>query len=257
MPKILSKWRESAWAHHFSTDWIAQQARKQAETVKGRPMRVLDIGLGWGRDMLAVREACKGIELDLYGIEHQPYCVENAREKGIDAFPLDIESEAIPMEDEFFDLITANHVIEHVKELFWIFSEISRTLTKGGIAIIGCPNLGSWHNRLALLMGQQPPGMKTLGPHVRGFTKPAFKEFIECQGFFKLEAYRGGNFYPFPGGKVNSAFSAAFPTLCASQHFLIRRTQKAGTFIEVLKSGVAGITDTPYFRGPVLDGATV
>jgi len=249
---LLNKWRQSAFVHHFSTPWIAEQARKHAATIKGRPVRILDIGLGWARDMLAIRAACAGMELELYGIESQPYCVENAKKEGIDAFPLDIERESIPMDDEFFDIVTSNHVIEHTKELFWIFSEISRVLARGGVAMIGCPNLGSWHNRAALLLGQQPPGMKTLGPHVRGITKPAFKQFIECESFFKLEAYRGSNFYPFPGGKLNYAFSAMLPTLCASHHFMIRRTTKPGTFIEVLDSGVAGITDTPYHRGPVM-----
>lgn len=154
------------------------------------------------------------------------------------------------MADEFFDVVLANHVIEHTKELFWIFAEISRVLVKGGIAIIGCPNLGSWHNRVALLFGHQPPGMKTLGPHIRGITRRAFKQFIECGGYFTLEAYKGSNFYPLPGGNVNRMFAATFPTLCASHHFLIRRTSKPGTFIQVLDSGIPGINDTPYFRGP-------
>jgi len=32
-------------------------------------------------------------------------------------------------------------------------------------------------------------------------------------------------------------------------HFLIRRTERPGTFVEVLDSRVPGIQDTPYFRG--------
>ena len=127
-------------------------------------------------------------------------------------------------------------------------------MKKGGIAIIGCPNLGSWHNRVALLFGGQPPCMKLLGPHVRGITKPAFRQFIERGGYFTLVNWRGSNLYPFPTA-LNKALSPLMPGLCASIHFVIRRTDKPGRFIDVLDSGVPGIADTPYFRGVPSDVA--
>ena len=88
----------------------------------------------------------------------------------------------------------ANHVIEHLKELFWLFGNLSRVLKVGGIAIIGCPNLASWHNRAALLLGQQPPSAKMLGPHVRGITLLGFKSFIEYGGYFEVVRRKGSNF---------------------------------------------------------------
>ncbi len=141
-----------------------------------------------------------------------------------------------------------NQVIEHTKELFWIFSEIARVLKKGGLAIIGCPNLGSWHNRVALLFGMQPPCMKLLSSHVRGITKSGFREMIEDGAYFELTRYHGANFYPFGGG-VNRTLARLFPTLAATHYFILRRTPKIGSYLQVLDRNVQALVDTPYFRG--------
>ena len=71
---------------------------------------------------------------------------------------------------------------------------------------------------------------------------------IEHGGYFKLIRYNGSNFFPFPAG-LNKLMAGMFPTLCASHQFVIQRTEKSGSFLEVLDSGVPGIADTPYYRG--------
>jgi len=231
---------------NFATGRIARWAIDHLRTAPP-PHRVLDIGLGSARDLEAIRDAWPG-DIELYGIEGQPHWIKQANERGIQTSDIDIERQPIPTDGEFFDVVVANHVIEHTKELFWIFGEMSRVLKKGGIAIIGCPNLGSWHNRVALLLGMQPPCMKILGPHARGITRSGFGEFIERGEYFELLQSVGSNLYPFPH-RLNEALSNVVPGLCASMHFLLRRTGQKGSFLEVLDSGVPGIQDTPYFRG--------
>jgi len=78
--------------------------------------------------------------------------VKHAQQQGIVVHSLDIERDRFPYADASVDLIVANQIIEHTKEIFFIFSEISRVLKTGGLAIIGVPNLGSLHNRIALLL---------------------------------------------------------------------------------------------------------
>jgi hypothetical protein len=39
------------------------------------------------------------------------------------------------------------------------------------------------------------------------------------------------------------------PGLCSAVHFVMVRTDKPGTFIDVLDMDIPGIQDTPYFRG--------
>lgn len=251
---------------HFAGEQIVGWCRDYIQRTASSPVRILDIGLGSARDLLAIREACPGAELDLHGIECQEIHIQHARRCGIATYSLNIEKDPLPVEDGYFDIILSNHVIEHTKEIYWIFAEISRALKPNGMAVIGCPNLGSWHNRVALLFGKEPPCMKLLGPHVRGITKSGFRSMIEQGGFFKMVGYNGSNFYPLPPGP-NKFFAAMLPTLCASHHFVLRRTDKSGTFIEVLDLPIPGIGDTPYHRGasatsihaeePVAVGASV
>ena len=249
MTPMLKRWKASVDDLHFATDWIAGWAHRQASTVTQRPARVLDVGMGTGRDLLAIRQRCDGFALKLYGVEGQERYAELAHASGIQTFATDLERIRLPVADGFFDVIVANHVIEHLKELPWFFSEIGRVLTTGGLAIVGCPNLASWHNRLALLFGRQPPGIKVLGPHVRGFTRSGFRRFIETGGYFEVAAVRGSNFYPVPLRWINRALATTLPNLCASMHFAIRRTAKQGSFIELLDAGIPGMADTPYFHG--------
>jgi len=200
---------------------------------------------------LKLKEAFPELEVEIYGIESKQASISMANDNGIISYQLNIEKDPLPFEDEFFNVIIANHVIEHLKEVFWLFSEVSRVLKRNAIAIVGCPNLGSWHNRLALLIGLQPPAIKLLSGHIRGITKPEFKTFIENEGYFQLIGFKGSNFYPLPV-TLNKLASNIFPTLTASIHFVIRRTEKPGLFTTTLTSPIAiknGIGDTPYYRG--------
>jgi SAM-dependent methyltransferase len=245
---VLRRWKIRADALHFATPWIAGWAARQAGQARGRELRVLDVGMGAGRDLLAIR-ARVGAGVKLYGVESQPALVDAARAAGIRTFAVDLERERLPAEDGFFDLVVANHVIEHLKELPWFFSEVGRVLAPGGIVIVGWPNLASWHNRLMLLLGRQPACMKILGPHVRGMTRSGLRQFLEHGGYFEAVAAKGSNFYPVPILWLNRALAAILPGMSASAHLVARRTVKRGSFLDVLDSGILGMGDTPYFRG--------
>ena len=249
MYKFVKQWKNRHDDLHFPTEDLASWCRDHLRRSSGPVYRMLDIGLGTGRDLKAIARSCPEYVLELYGVESRQTWVEQRRADGIATSRLNIEQEALPFSDEFFDIVLSNQVIEHTKELFWIFSEIARVLKKEGLAVIGCPNLGSWHNRVALLFGRQPPCMRLLGSHVRGITKPGFRELIEDEGYFGLIGYHGANFYPF-GGRVNRTLARLFPTLAATHYFILRRTPKIGSFLEVLDRNAGAVFDTPYFRGP-------
>jgi SAM-dependent methyltransferase len=199
----------------------------------------------WGGDLLNLARLAGRRRLHLFGVECGEQHVSAARSKGIEMFNADIERQRIDAGDGFFDIVTANQLLEHTKEIFWIFAEISRTLKSGGMLIIGVPNLASLHNRILLLFGEQPSAVDVLGPHVRGFTPPALRRFVETDGYFEVVKIRGGNFYPFPR-LVSQALSRAFPTMAVAIFLLARRTGKQGSFIDVLRSRCY---DTAYFTG--------
>ena len=110
---------------------------------------------------------------------------------------------------------------------------------------MGVPNLASLHCRIALLFGEQPPVIRVLGPHVRGYVMRSLKEFAECRGYFEVLETRGSNFYPFPPW-ISRILARGFPDLAVSLFFRIQRTAKPGTFAEVLSKIPF---ETRYFTG--------
>jgi SAM-dependent methyltransferase len=227
-------------------------ARYVLEIAAGKTnLRILDIGLGQGKDLINIRERCAeeypGLKLECYGFEYyQPYAAA-ARAQSIHVFAGDVERDRYPFDDQSFDVVVANQIVEHTKDIFWIYSEISRILTPQGFILTGVPNLASFHNRMALLFGIQPTGIEVLGPHVRGFTAGSFIKFIETDGYFVNRAVRGSNFYPFRPA-ISGPLSRLFPLMSFGIFFKTERTEKPGTFIEVLKSR---FFETSYFAGDV------
>jgi SAM-dependent methyltransferase len=240
---VKNSLRPDIFARSEIAGWVGRHLR---ESGSSRP-RVLDIGLGGAEDLAALESAAGTLMIDVLGIECNPKRIAAARAQGIEVHAIDIESERIPVPDASLDVVTANHVIEHLKEVFFFFSEVSRVLKPGGIAIVGFPNLGAWHNRVALLFGAEPPCMRMLGSHVRGITIPGFRRFIEFGGFFAVERVQGRAFYLLPR-RLGAIAGSAVPGLAAAVHFVLRRTNRSGTFIEVLDMGIAGVEDTPYRR---------
>ncbi len=159
---------------------------------------VLDIGAGLGFDLAAARRIRESAEL--HAIEVNSGCVDHLSRQGVQVHQIDLEKERIPLPDGSVDVVLANQVLEHTKEIFWIFHEVSRVLRTGGHFIIGVPNLAAFHNRLLLLAGRQPTPLQNATAHVRGFTKGDILRFAESifPGGYRLRRFGGSNFYPFP-----------------------------------------------------------
>lgn len=222
-------------------DWIIGHVESLPP---GRMPKILDMGCGQGEDLSQIKSALQR-ECEMHGIEsHAPYR-EACEAKGIRTHALDIERNPLPFSDASLDVVLINQVLEHTKDLFFIFAEISRVLPPGGLLAVGVPNLAAWHDRLLLLLGRQPSGMKVLGPHVRGFTLQGFRAFAECDGFFKLEECKGSAFFPFPAA-ISKLLAVLFPTLSTAIFFKLIRTEKPGTFMEVLKNRRF---ETNYYQG--------
>lgn len=148
---------------------------------------VLDIGAGAGTDLKLAKKANSSAKLSAVEV-YTPYA-DLLRSKGIQVHALNIERDRLPFTDSELDVVIANQVLEHTKELFWIFHEVTRVLRIGGRFIIGVPNLAALHNRLLLLLGEQPSPIKSHSAHVRGFTRSDLINFMEAS---------------FPGGGTNS-----------------------------------------------------
>ena len=157
-----------------------------------------------------------------------------------------IECESLPFEDESVDIIIVNQILEHCKEIYWIFHEISRVLKINGIIVIGVPNLSSLHNRMFLLFGKQPTCINLNSAHVRGFTYSGINSFLN-EAFpegYTLSKFNGSNFYPFPRF-ISVILSWLFPKMSVGIFFSFKKTKGyKNNFLVASK-----YLDTNYFAG--------
>ena len=129
---------------------------------------ILDLGAGKGKDLdnlkiLFPRSRTLGLEC----------YVENCKElirKGHEVISVNVETSSLPLPEASVDLIIANQIFEHCKEIFWIFHEASRVLKPNGVFIVGVPNLASLHNRYLLLVGKQPTSIQLWSAHILRMT---------------------------------------------------------------------------------------
>ncbi len=190
--------------------------------------RILDIGAGSGQDLLICRRNLP--EADLIAIESCHQNIESLRGLGFIVHSLNVEKDTIPCADESVDLVIANQILEHCKEIFWIFHEATRILKVGGRMYIGVPNLASLHSRILLLFGYQPTCIRTTSAHIRGFTKEDFINFLDtcfAKGY-RLTSFRGSNYYPFPP-LLAKPLSQLLPRSAACIFFEIQKIKRYGS----------------------------
>lgn len=204
--------------------WAARLA-DQEETYG--PHVVADLGAGTGRDLGLVRRLHP--EAETLAVEGDPDYARQLEGLAHRILVADLERLRLPLEDASADLILANQVLEHVKEIFWIFHEVSRSLRVCGHFLIGVPNVCSLHNRLLLLFGGHPTQHKLRSAHLRPFSRRDTLDFLEAcfPGGYSLRAFRGAQFYPFPRGTAR-LLARLFPEMAFSIFFLLRKEREYG-----------------------------
>lgn len=154
----------------------------------------------------------------VYGVEIVDDWLREATKKGITVRPADL-NEKIPFDDQFFDCVHSNQVIEHLAETDRFLAEHNRVLKPGGYLVMSTENASSWHNIGALMMGWQMFSLTNISSragvgnpfalwrgredsrksmqHMRIFAYRGLIEYIECFGF-KVERVMGSGYYPLP-----------------------------------------------------------
>ncbi len=182
---------------------------------------LLDIGCADGAKTLAYAGVLGVAATKIKGVEAQERYRLQAAEK-FEVYPADLEREKLPFEDESFDVVICNQVLEHLKNIFLPLSEMDRVLATGGRLVIGIPNLAALHNRFLLLFGRQPLCNTITGPHIRCFTHRAFIDFLATNPNLDLEGTAAATLYPFPVPLVDW-LARFFPGLSASTFYLLRK----------------------------------
>lgn len=190
-----------------ANEYIENQQKflKLLRDIKGSTL--LDIGCSDGTFTIRCAKAT-GAE-EIYGIEINENDAEEARLKGINVLITDANL-AFPFQDEYFDVITANQILEHVLNTDNMLRECYRVLKSDGVMILSVPNLCSLFHTVMILLGNQPTtlhvseiqvgnflkGVETFG-HIHAFAPPALKDLVEYHGF-KVEKTVASGYHPFP-----------------------------------------------------------
>lgn len=145
--------------------------------------RLLDLGSGEGSFLMKVRQSFE----EVYGVDISERAVELSQKQGIHTKKANLNNDPIPFPDNYFDVVVALDVIEHVFDPIRFLQEIHRVLADGGYAIISTPNIRKIQRIASLIMGHfprtsyDPVGFD--GGHLHYFTSKDLTQLVEQNGF--------------------------------------------------------------------------
>jgi ubiquinone/menaquinone biosynthesis C-methylase UbiE len=186
------------------------------QLIEPRPHgRLLDCDCGDGE--FTVRLANRARVAEAYGMEHVDECITEASDRGVIVTKAD-PNDPLPYRDDFFDIIHANQIIEHLMSADLFLREVKRVLRADGYAVFATNNLSSWHNILSLALGLHPTptlifneavaanvfdplqhshNAYTDDSYVRVYSYQGLRELC-CDHGFRVEATRTVGYYTLP-----------------------------------------------------------
>lgn len=187
--------------------------------VAKKVMNVLDVG---GKDGLRARnEFYPGSEVSVCDL----------------TYGWDVMKYGLP--EGTWDVILANHFIEHIPDPDYFLDECKRVMKKHTVLDIGTPNLTAWFNRIFFLLGYLPHSVEVskrhnvgkafdwnneeLGGHIYVYSVPALLQLLKKHGFKILSVRGEASTYPASGvvkaidaclTRLSPALASAFRVKC-------------------------------------------
>jgi ubiquinone/menaquinone biosynthesis C-methylase UbiE len=143
----------------------------------GKTQMVLDVGCGWGRELVRLKNAV-GIDVSLPFLKTARNYVKN------DVILADAHH--LPFRKDSFDFIVTSEVLEHVANVAQVLKELKRILKLKGRLLIQTPNKSL---TFGVLISPQKRG------HVHEFTFKELKDMLQSLGFMIL--HRTGSTIPY------------------------------------------------------------
>lgn len=137
--------------------------------------RVLDVGCGTGVLMSKIKK----LGFNVIGVDVVP---ENLMVENCEVRKVDLNQEALPFENQSFDIVVCTEVIEHLLYPHFALREIRRVLKLDGYAIFSFPNEYHFIMRALVLLGKRLSNHEfdTLGHHY-------YPSISSCEELVKTE----------------------------------------------------------------------
>lgn len=162
------------------------------ELTDGKTGKLLDIGCGGGEFASFL-----GNRYDYYGIDIRPQKIKAAKHRGLKVICRDL-GKGITFKNEYFDIVVAGEVIEHLPNVFHVLKEVHRVLKSDGVFIGSTPNGTNISHLLGQIFRPLFPKKGKLGGHLghfHVFYRASLEALFEASGF-KIVEFTGTTFLP-------------------------------------------------------------
>lgn len=120
---------------------------------EAKPEKILDIGVCTG--LIYKKYLINFLKKNsVYGIDIDEKFLKIAEELGINVKSCNLDKEKIPFDDNKFDLVLCDSILEHTLNPKGLLEEISRVINKNGRLIVCVPNAVSMLKRLDSIRGR-------------------------------------------------------------------------------------------------------
>lgn len=141
---------------------------------------LFDIGTGDCRHFDELRRFC---DMKFSGIEIQPEMVQRARARGYDLLEGTLETADISAHEGQYDIVSMNHVLEHVLNPGEVLRRCFRLLVPGGVVVGQLPTVDCWERQV---FGRYWGGYH-FPRHLQLFSRESLRFLLASSGFKNVE----------------------------------------------------------------------
>lgn len=185
-------WSEGKFTPRENDGLLKAILRVMEDSVAGK--YILEVGAGPGYDSIFLAgEGAKSFLVD-FSPSSFNVSLRGARERGVMVIPLLADAATLPFEDNSFDLVFSQGLIEHYQPPDKLIEEQVRVLKSGGFILVDVPQLFSFQalkKRYLMSQNQWPFGWE------RNYTEGQLKDLLEKFGLEIVALYGRGTLVPF------------------------------------------------------------